>query len=231
MGYRESKSYGFNYLLIYILSITLLWYASLFTPYIWGWDNFLEYYISNQVIQNHLWIPSLANNINSMLSIVILAPIFSFFCNLNSVWVYKIIYAALFAFVPVIIYRVFEIQTNERIALFASFFFIFEANFYNSLLTLGRQEIAEIFVALFLLALVHKKINYPERIMLLIIFGFSIVVSHYGTAYLIIFVLLIAMGISKFLDSVFFQKYYDYLASKFKFIKQISSIASDNLSR
>lgn len=216
IGYSESIKLNSHYFLIYIIGISLLWYSSLYTPYIWGWDNIYEYSLSNLVIQNHFWDTSIVSTVNAMLSIVILNPLFSIFCNLNSVWVYKIIYAALFAFVPVIIYRIFEIQTNKTIALFASLYFMFEVSFYQSLFTLGRQQIAEIFLALFLLVLVHEKITQNKKSILLIIFGFSVIVSHYGTADLMIPVLLIALGLYKLLDFAFIKITLYQLSAKIK---------------
>ncbi len=49
---------------------------------------------------------------------------------------------------------------------------------------LNRQEIAILFFALFLFALFENNFNSPiKKNFLLIIFGFSMIVSHYSTAY------------------------------------------------
>ena len=231
LGYKSDRSININYyLLIYLISLSLLWYSSLITSYIWGWDNILEYYLSNQVLQNQFWNYTIANNVNGMLSIVILAPIFSLFCDMSLVWVYKIIYPLFFALLPVIVYRIVEIQTDKKIALFSAFFLMFEGSFYNCLFTLARQEIAEIFFALFLLVLVlHTKTNKFQKGVILFIFGFSITISHYGTTYLVLLILFFAFAIMIILNFVLFKQYYSLLSNKFKILDDLKNRFYSNI--
>ncbi len=62
---------------IFTVALALLLHTSLISMHIWGWDINQELYISNLVIQNSAWDFSIYSNINAMLSIVMLVPIFS----------------------------------------------------------------------------------------------------------------------------------------------------------
>ena len=72
---------------IFTISLSLLFHTTLITDYLWGADIFVEYFYSNLVIANSHWAPTLYENVNNMLSIVILAPAYSIISNLDLVWV------------------------------------------------------------------------------------------------------------------------------------------------
>jgi uncharacterized membrane protein len=68
-----------------------------------------------------------------------------------------------------------------------------------------RQEVAFIFMAIFLLVLFSKQINLKLRNFLLIILGFSLIISHYATGYFFIF-LLIGLSLILFFINLFSKK-------------------------
>ncbi|KUK17261.1 MAG: Uncharacterized protein XD54_1430 [Thermococcus sibiricus] len=69
----------------------------------------------------------------------------------------------------------------ELSVLFIVFFFHF---FYNTM-ALARMMVVEIYLALIVYAVVSKRIS-PT---FLLVFGVSLIISHYGTAYLLAFAL------------------------------------------
>lgn len=87
-------------LAVFVIAISLLYHNSLISMYIWGWDTHHEYYLSNLVIANPLWVSTIPYAVNAMLSIVMFAPIVSSICNMSLTWVFKIIYPLLFSLVP-----------------------------------------------------------------------------------------------------------------------------------
>ncbi|MHA1832389.1 MAG: DUF2206 domain-containing protein [Candidatus Baldrarchaeia archaeon] len=176
---------------IFVIAVSLLYHRSLISGHLWGWDIQLEYYFSKLVLANRYWDSSLYGSTNGMLATVMLAPIYSIVCNLDVVWVFKIVYPTLFSFVPLAMYHLFQKQTTKKISFLACCFFMFVATFYSTMLHLARQQIAELFLALMLMLVVNEGLKKSCRSILLVLFGVSMVVSHYGTAYLFMFILIV----------------------------------------
>jgi len=119
VGWFPTKFYP---LIILLFSISLLLHKSLISSYIWGWDINYEYFLANQVISNSIWNENLPVSYNSMLSLMILAPILNSFINCGLVWIMKVVYPFIFSLVPVGLYYVFREQTRPKIAFLSVFF-------------------------------------------------------------------------------------------------------------
>lgn len=169
---------------IFFISISLLYHATLISNYIIGWDIQSEYFYVSLVQKNSYWQPQIPSNINAMLSIVMLAPIFSIICNLDPVWVFKIFYPIIFSFVPVGLYENWRRYVDTRTAFLSSFLFMSVLTFYNEMPALARQQIAELFLVLLMLLAGDKNIHSPIKVLLSEIFALCLVTSHYGLSYL-----------------------------------------------
>lgn len=178
-------------LLIFVLSFCLLFHWSLISMHLVGSDIHYEYYFANLIIMDHHWIPTISNNLNAMLSVVILAPIYSNILHMDLTWVFKVVYPLIYALIPVGLYKVFQNQVNKKIAFLAVFYFISITPFFAEMTQLARQEIAELFFVLLMLLMLDKHIDRFKKSVLFILFGFSLVVSHYGLSY--IYILLLVM--------------------------------------
>ena len=174
-------------LAVFIIAVSLLFHQSLISMYISGYDIQYEYYLCNLVEMNSIWDSTIPRTCNAMLSIVMLAPIYSIILNMEITWVFKIVYPLLFSLVPLGLYRVFKKQTNDKIAFLSCFFFMSIFTFYGEMPTLARQEIAELFFVLLILLMIDKNMDYMKRMGLFIIFAFSLAVSHYGLSYIFMF--------------------------------------------
>jgi len=197
MGKINSKFYP---LIVFVISFSLLLHKSLITNYIWGWDVNIEYFLANQVISNSFWNQNLPMNYNSMLSVMIMAPILSTFINTGLIWIMKIVYPFIFSLTPLGLYYVFYKQTSHRIAFFAAFFFMIQFTFYTEMVALIRQQVAELMLVLVLMIMVNEQMDVTKRSILAIIFGMSIVVAHYGLAYIMMFILLVSIIFLYILD-------------------------------
>lgn len=175
---------------IFSISISLLYHTTLISNYIWGWDINVEYYFANLVLLNSQWDPSIPGNVNAMLSVVMIAPLYSILLNIDLTSVFKVIYPSIFSFLPLVLFLIYRKQTNMKIAFLSCFFFVSYQFFYISAPTAGRQEIAELFLGLVLLLLLDNSLRRSTRSLLLVTFMCSLIVSHYGTSYLFILVLL-----------------------------------------
>ena len=200
---------------VFIIAISLLYHRSLISMYLWGTDIHHEHYLCNLTMWNSHWDPTIPVTINAMLSIVMLAPIFSSICDMSITWVFKIIYPLVFALVPLGLYRVFQMQTNDKIAFLSCFFFMSAGPFYSIMLWVARQQIAELFLVLLILLMVNKDMNRINRTFLLIIFGFSLVVSHYGVSYIYMFSLISVWLILVLMGNPAIQKVINDFHSKF----------------
>ena len=190
---------------IFIIGISLLYHGWLISNYIWGTDIHFEYFFSNLVITNAYWNFSIPTYYNGMLSITMIGPIYSILTGIGLTWTYKIIYPFFFSLVPLGIYAIAKEQTNDKIAFLSAFFFTTSYFFIVWMMPL-KQQIAELFIVLLLLALIEKKIDGKIKAILLITFGSSIVVSHYGTSYIFIMFLIGAIFILYLFDSEFMSK-------------------------
>jgi uncharacterized membrane protein len=178
--------------LIFITSISLLLHTTLISPYIWGADINTEYYLSSLILKNSIWNIAIGSDVNAMLSIVILAPIFSILSNINLIWCFKIVYPFFFSLIPLGLFLLYKKMTTNEIAILACLFFVFVNAYFTTLVSAARQEIAEMFLVLIIMLFMSDKIKGNSRSLLLVIFGLSLVVSHYGLAYIFIIIIIIA---------------------------------------
>lgn len=196
--------------IIFTISLALLLHKSLITNYIWGWDLNGEYFLANQVILNSFWNVDLPYNYNSMLSVMILAPVLSNFIKLNLIWIMKIVYPFLFSLVPTGLYYVYYKQTSPKIAFFSAFFFMILFTFYTEMLSVARQQIAELFLVLLLMLLVSTDLDRIKKSLLIVVFGLSIIVSHYGLAYLLMIILIISALFLYIFDKNFINRFFTH---------------------
>ena len=132
-------------LVIFVVSLSLLFHTSLVSSYIWGADLNSELITANYVLKNALWYPSIEGDYNAMLSVVLLSPIYSILSNLSLIWCFKIIYPVIFSLVPVGLFVVYNKLTNNKIAFLACIFFISVNAFFTTLPATARQEVARTF--------------------------------------------------------------------------------------
>ena len=210
-------------LAVFIIAISLLYHSSLITMHLWGRDIHVECYLSNLVMWNSCWDSTISMTYNSMLSIVMLAPIFSSICNISLTWVFKIIYPLIFALVPIGLYRVFQKQTDNKIAFLSCFFFMSVNTFYMDALQVARQEIAELFFVLLILLMMDKNMDKMKRSFLSIVFGISLVVSHYGVSYIYMFSLISVWLLLVLAEDTEIQK------SKYSFYSKFSGYGNEKL--
>lgn len=178
-------------LAIVVISISLLFHRSLISVYLTGFDIHQEYYYHKLVVDNAYWNPEIPNNVNAMLSIVILPAVYSYFLKMDGAWVFKIIYPVIFSLVPLGLYCIYHREIkSDKIAFYSVFFLMSFITFFTEMLSLARQEIAELFFVLLILLMVQDTMNKNVRNFLALIFGASLVTSHYGLSY-IFFILII----------------------------------------
>ncbi len=177
-------------LTVFLLSVSLLFSSSLISNYINGWDINMEYYFSNGVVTNSYWNTAIPEVLNSMLSIVIIEPIFSKISGLSVVDIFKVIYPIIFSFVALGLYSVFQKQTKSKIAFMACFLFISVFMYFLEMPYLARQEIGELFVVLMILVMIEKNLSTKHLSILTVFFIPALLTSHYSLDYIYMFILI-----------------------------------------
>jgi len=185
--------------IVLMASFSLLLDKSLITSYLCGSDIFGEYSIAYNVLMNSQWLLDTPGVLNGMLSITILAPVYSIVTNLSLIWVFKIIYPLIFSLLPLGIYVYVSKQFNENVAFLSSILVAYTSSFYGIMLEAARQQIAEIFLVL-IITLIFQKIDERKKMFLLIFFSLGLIMSHYGISYIFL-ILLISSAVLLAIDT------------------------------
>ena len=118
-------------------------------------------------------------------------------------YIFKLIIQLIFSLTPIAIYLLMNRYFKEKVFSFISaFVFMSSISFTIDMPAHIRQEIAFLFFALMFLVLFNNKINPTIRKIFFLIFGFSMIVSHYSTSYITFALFIIAYIL------VFFYKKY-----------------------
>lgn len=175
---------------VLVIALSILFHSSLISKYIVGFgsDAHVEHLVFQRVKDEACWDmnnpyygPGLGR-FNSMLSITILPAIYSNLLNIDSTWVFKILFPLIFSFAPLCLYQIWQEFVHRKYALASAFLFIAQETFYTEMLGLNRQIIAELFFVLLLFVLISKKIDHNKKVIFFTLFSFALITSHYGLA-------------------------------------------------
>jgi uncharacterized membrane protein len=180
---------------VFGIAVAMLYFGSLNSSYVWGWDIQKELYHANLVLANGVWNVSVSGSTNSVTSVTLLAPILSLTTGVSVTWLFKIVYPLVLALVPLGLFVAFQRQTNDKIAFLSAFFVSLLFTFFGEMPALARQEIAELFLTL-LLVLIVDKYQFIARkksaYALYAIFAISLIISHYALAFIYLAYVIIA---------------------------------------
>lgn len=178
---------------VFMIGTALILNRTLTSPYLFGSDIHYEYYLHKLVESNSYWNPdAYISNCNAMLSTVILPAIYSILLKIDGIWVYKVGFSLIFSLVPVGLYEIFRRQIGDRDACLSALFFMSFFPFFIIMSYLPRQQIAELFLVLFVLAMISIEMEPVKKSILAIIFVTSMIVSHYAVTYIFLSYILLA---------------------------------------
>ncbi|WP_157723276.1 DUF2206 domain-containing protein [Thermococcus barossii] len=177
--------------LIFTMATSLIFHTTLITNYIQVQDVYGEYYIAQSVLKTHFWEYYVGDTpYNSVLSTTILPIIFHYISKVSLTWIYKIIFPTFLALIPLILYRIYTSYISPKMAFLSVVLFMGIHSFFITVPFIPKQVTAEVFLLLLLHVTFSREIEH--RNFLLTVFGVSIVMSHYGTAYLVLGMLIFA---------------------------------------
>lgn len=177
--------------MIFLIGISLSLLMSLRSSHIIGTDAHQEYYFFQTTLNNLHWSILEHSTLNACLSISLLPTIYQSILNINSEYLFKILYSTLFSFCPLVIYITSRKYIGDSYSFLTSFFFMSQYGFKITPLW-ARVNTAILFFALAIMVLSHDDINKFNKKILFIIFTASTIVSHYSTTYIFFFSLLLA---------------------------------------
>jgi len=200
---------------IVIVALCLLYQTTLISPYLVGSDIQTEHYFYQLVAESGYWEAAIPSSVNSTLSIVMLAPIYSLILNTSAVWLFKVVYPFVFSLVPLALFHTYSQQMSSKKAFLAAFFFVAVPTFSLEMISLARQQIAELFFVLFILLMVDRKLGLSQRLALAIIFTISMAVSHYALGFIGFIYLGLFLPLVFIIRSRVFKKAWGRLTEKF----------------
>ncbi|MGB9980643.1 DUF2206 domain-containing protein [Methanobacterium sp.] len=184
------------------ISIALLFIHGLTSSYLNGRDVYSEY-ASFQVTSTNLnWkMANFQSVLTACLSTSLLPALYDSLLKLSEMYIYKIVYPLIFAVTPLCIFVLSrKYLKKDFYAFIAALFFMFQLPFIDESHSMMREIIALLLFAIVLMVYFDSEIKGVSKKILLLIFVFSIVVSHYTTAY-VFFILVMGLLFLKFLKN------------------------------
>jgi uncharacterized membrane protein len=161
-----------------------------------GWDIHQEYYVFQLANLRQFWGPAPTPFVdieilksNQMLSDTILPLTYAKIMQLDGNWLFKIFYPFLISVIPIALYILYETQVDTKSAFLACFLFISNVVAYG--LGSCKQVPGMLFFVLLFIVLFDNKISSDQCSILFIILSAGLVVSHYGTSYIFLLIILL----------------------------------------
>jgi len=159
----DKKAYPYA---LFIIGLSLLYQTTLMSNGLVGTDIHSEYYYY-QLAVNNGWDTSITSSYNSCIGTVLLAPAIHKAFMLDGIWIFKVIYPLLFAFVAPLLYLVFKKQFNDKTSFLAVFFFISIPVWSIEMIGLPRQMLGELALVISIFLIVASNIKMRIRVPLL----------------------------------------------------------------
>ncbi|KAF5431953.1 putative membrane protein, partial [Candidatus Methanophagaceae archaeon] len=174
---------------IFSIGISLLLLMALRSNHLIGVDIHKEYYFFQTTWNNMHWSVLGYSTLNACLSISLLPTIYQSILNMNSEFLFRILYSLIFSAFPLAIYVLSKKYVSSSYAFLASCFSMFQVYFLTIELN-PRTSLALLFFVLAIMTLFDDKIDPLKKRILFIVFMVSCMVSHYSTTYIFFFILL-----------------------------------------
>jgi len=197
-------------LILLVLSVCVVLFVTgtLITKYVGGkGDEAIEFYAFRLTETKGFWdstavsspyVPNLFPTY-SMLSVTVLPMAFSVITGLDDSLIFKLIYPLVISFLALGTYKLYQTQTENKVAFLAAFFF-FTISFGKGWGSY-KQQIAQLFYILLFLLLFKKDFPSSKRNILFILLSIGLIISHYALTYIFLFIILLAFLILTLIKS------------------------------
>jgi uncharacterized membrane protein len=170
--------------LLYAVSLAVMWAYSLRGDIVYGFDISTEYSSLHQTVLSGVWHFSHPGDAYGALPAVTILPAeLHFLSGVPDLMVLKLLYPAITAMFPVGIFSLGKKFIDRRWAFMAAAFIVIQSTFAQELPALARQEIAMVFFIALLGVVLDTNVDKRPRWALCAIFGLGMALSHYSTTY------------------------------------------------
>lgn len=204
---RSSAALGdANFLaLIWSISLTLLLSSSASSPNLWGFDVNQEFHVFSQVLQTGIWSTGIVDplsNYNTLLSVTVFPTIISLVTAISGIPIFKYAFPTIFSLTPVVLYKIYRKLLKPDVAFISVLFWMMYPAFYETMIQLARQEIAEFLLVL----LMYVFLSYsgsPKRsdAILVTLLTLGLITAHYTLAFIYMLILAGSLAFSRFSHS------------------------------
>jgi uncharacterized membrane protein len=179
--------------IIYGFALSLLLLTSMRSAYVVGFDINAEYYDFHQAVVQGIWHTGHLDPYEAMLSLTVLPASLHALIGGQDVWIFKLVYPALFALFPVAVFSIGTRFLSRRTSFVAAAIVLVQSYFFEQQPEIARQEFALLLFAGIIGALLDSSIGRWAQRGFIAILGVSLVLSHYSTTYIAVLICLIAL--------------------------------------
>ncbi len=175
----EEKQYP---ILIYFITLGMVYQLTLLSNYVVGTDIHYEYYYALQTYNTGHWDYTIPHSYNAAMSVTVFLPFMAKLLHIPLAWAFKIFPPLFLSGIPVVAYYIFKREFNSKAAFLGVFFFISVPTMFLELSGLAKQAIGELFLVLCLGLIAYNFLNLKKwlRYALIVLFGMLTIVSHYS---------------------------------------------------
>jgi uncharacterized membrane protein len=177
---------------IWAVSAAVLLQMTLVSGHLWGHDIHYEYFTAAEIFENGYWNAGTQNASTSLVTVTLLAAVYSMVTELSIVWVYKIIYPLLVSLLPLGIWYIVRSEFADRTtATLAPFVLVFYYGFFKDMP--DKQLVAGLFAVFLLVVFLDTELSTIQRWVLGLAFAVGLTFSHYGVSLLFVAFLAFAL--------------------------------------
>ncbi|MFZ0832471.1 MAG: DUF2206 domain-containing protein [Mycobacterium sp.] len=201
--WRQSLYESTVLLALYALSLSLLLMTSLRGWFVTGHDVQREFRLFELASGQGIWnVDSLRSAYNACLSITILPTIVERVTGIPDLYIFKVVFQALFALCPVLIYLIARRFSSKSVALLAAVYFVAYPTYFGDMPFMNRQEIAFFFLGTAILVMTNGSVPVRTRRIGFAVFGAGVVLAHYSTAYVMLGIIAVCWIVTRVMPIV-----------------------------
>ena len=190
-------SRGHVAMLLFGCSLAAEWAFTLRSQEVVGFDITTEIAIAQHVLAAGIWHSSQPGSAyGAMLSVTVLPSALHALTGCSPLIAFKVVYPILTALLPVSIFLVGERVLRRGFAAAAAAMLVVQTYFFQQMPQLARQEVALVFFAVLVAALIDGRMRARSRLALIAVLSAGLVVSHYSSTYLAIPIVIVALIVS-----------------------------------
>ncbi len=184
----NNSSFNFGPIVLFMVAFSVFLPSSLVTNYVVGNDIYEEFYVYCMTKNRLYWDSSFTSEftsharVNAMLSVTLLPALYSQLLGVNGNLIFKFIYPYILSWLVIGLYELYSTQFSKKLSFLSVFFYC--TNNVVFWLFSCRQIVAELFYILLFILIVDKDIKLSTKGICYLIFGASLVISHYSMAYI-----------------------------------------------